>query len=518
MTRLTLTMLCTSAALALAAPALAETGQEVLDTVCAACHAKGPDGQYSRIDQSRRTPEGWDMNVVRMIRNYGLNLSDEDRAAVVRHLADTRGLSIEETEGFRYVLEQEPNADDTGPNQLMTETCRRCHSYGRVALQRRTPEDWRKLINFHLGQFPSLEYQALARDRDWWAMANTSVQEELTTRYVHGAPPPKADADLTGTWRVAGHQPGRGDYTGTLTIAAEGEDYAVTAVLAFADGTTQTQTGRAVLYGAGEWRASLAGPEAEIRQVMALRPDGSMDGRWFHADQSALGGRMLAVKSDAGPRILSVSPDHIKAGETAEIRITGVGLTGAPTLPEGISAEVVSQDDSGIVIRATAAPEAAAGRGGVRVGDASLDGAMAVYGALDRISVEPPLTYSRVGGGGGPIAKQPAVFDAVGWLNGPDGQPETADDIRVGVMAADWRTEDFDEAAAEIKDAQYAGRIGPTGIFEPGDAGPNPERPMSANNVGNLNVVATVRDGDRTHEAKAHLYATVQRFVDTPIR
>jgi len=518
MTRLTLTMLCTSATLALAAPALAQTGQEVLDNVCVACHAKEADGTYSRIDDARRTPEGWDMNVVRMIRNYGLSMSDEDRAAVVRHLADTRGLSIEETDGFRYILEQEPKADDTGPNQLMTDSCRRCHSYARVALQRRTPEDWKKLINFHLGQFPSLEYQALARDRDWWAMANNEVLDELTTRYVHGTAPAKVDADLSGTWRLAGHQPGRGDYTGTLTVAPEGEDYAVTADLTFADGTTQTQTGRAVLYGAGEWRATLTGPDAEIRQVMALRPDGSMDGRWFHADQSTLGGRMLAVKSDAGPRILSVAPDHIKAGETAEIRITGVRLTGTPTLPAGVTAEIVSQDDSGMVIRATAAPDAAAARGEIKVGEAALDQGLAVYGALDRISVEPPLTYSRIGGNDGPIAKQPAVFDAVGWLNGPDGQPETEDDIRVGVLQAEWRTEDFDKAAAQMKDAHYAGSIGPTGIFTPGDAGPNPERHMSANNVGNLNVVATVKDGDRTHEAKAHLYATVQRFVDTPIR
>ena len=56
----------------------------------------------------------------------------------------------------------------------------------------------------------------------------------------------------------------------------------------------------------------------------------------------------------------------------------------------------------------------------------------------------------RIGGGGGPIAKQPAVFDAVGWLNGPDGQPETPDDIRVGAMPADWRTEDFDDAARQM--------------------------------------------------------------------
>ena len=50
----------------------------------------------------------------------------------------------------------------------------------------------------------------------------------------------------------------------------------------------------------------------------------------------------------------------------------------------------------------------------------------------------------------------------------------------------------FDEAAAEMKDAQYAGTIGPTGIFQPGDAGPNPERPMSANNVGDLNVCSVL--------------------------
>lgn len=517
MTRLTLAMLSTCAAVAFAATAHAQSGQEVLDNACAACHAKDANGRYSRIDDSRRTPEGWDMNVVRMIRNYGLHMSDADRAAVVRHLADTRGLSVEETEGYRYILEKEMRADDTGPDQLMTETCRRCHSYARVALQRRTAEDWEKLIHFHLGQFPSLEYQALARDRDWWAIANGEVLDQLTRLYVGGEAPPKSTMDMTGEWRIAGHQPGRGDYAGVMTVTADGEDYAVQADLTFADGTTEAQTGRAVLYGAGEWRGSLTSGETELRQVFALRPDGTMDGRWFHVDQSSIGGRITAARADAAPRILSVSPGHLKAGETAEITITGVGLSGAPVLPAGVSAEVVSQDANRVVLRATAAADAAPGAGEVALGEVALPGGLTVYAALDRISVEPPLTYSRIGGNDGPIAKQPAQFEAIGWMNGPDGQPETEDDIRVGVMPAEWRTENFDAEAEEMKDTEYAGVIQANGLFEPGDAGPNPERPMMANNVGNLNVVATVKDGDRTHEAKAHLYATVQRFVDMPI-
>lgn len=94
------------------------------------------------------------MNLVRMMRNYGVQLDDDEFVAVLRHLSDTRGLSIEETDGFRYILENEPVANDHGPDQLMTDTCGRCHSYARVALQRRDGEDWLKLINFHLGQFP----------------------------------------------------------------------------------------------------------------------------------------------------------------------------------------------------------------------------------------------------------------------------------------------------------------------------------------------------------------------------
>lgn len=519
MYRPTLATLMTTAALAtLAAPALAATGEEIVATVCGACHLKDDQGRMSRIDTSRRTPEGWEMNTVRMMRNYGVQLSDEDFLAVVRHLSDTRGLTVAETEGFRYILEREPLSVDAGPDDLMSQTCGRCHSYARVALQRRTPEDWKKLLHFHLGQFPSLEYQALARDRDWWGIAQGDVLKSLTERYVMGDMPAKADADLSGEWRVAGRQPGRGAYDGTLTIERDGEGYRVTEVLAFADGQSETRSGSAYLYGAGEWRATMTAGETELHEVMALREDGSLEGRWFHSDQTALGGRIHAVRTDAAPQILAVAPDHIRAGETVEVRVSGVGLSGDVTLPAGLTAETVSSDAGAVVLKVTAAADAAAGRGAVGVGAASLDAALGVYATLDRVSVEPAVTYSRIGDNGGPIASQPAVFDAIGWLNGPDGQPETADDIRIGALAAEWTVDNFDAAAAAAEDAKFAGQIGPSGIFEPAGAGPNPERVMSTNNAGNLSVIATVKDGDRTLEGRGHLYATVQRFVDTPIR
>ena len=88
----------------------------------------------------------------------------------------------------------------------------------------------------------------------------------------------------------------------------------------------------------------------------------------------------------------------------------------------------------------------------------------------------------------------------------------------MGAVTAEWSTADFDKVAADMKDAAFAGEIDTSGMFHPADAGPNPERVMGTNNTGNLAVIATVKDGETVLEGRGHLYATVQRFVDTPIR
>ncbi len=496
-------------------------GATVIATKCATCHIKNDSDAIPRIDAGRRTPEGWDMTVVRMMRNHNLALSPQERTAVVRHLSDTRGLSIEETRDYRYILEKRPVAEDVGPTQELTEMCSRCHSFARVALQRRTKDDWSKLVNFHLGQFPTAEYQALARDRDWWGIASTEVVATLAEMFPLGKAPAAIDpVSLAGDWRVAGHWPGHGDYAGTMsaTAGAEGE-LTLSLTLSVAGKAPATFAGTARVYGAGEWRATLSGPGGKIRQVLAANADGSgLSGRWFMAADDVVGATLTAAKTGTAPALLATSPAILKQGTSARITLVGANLSGKPELGEGLTATVESASADTVVLTVTADTDAAAGARNVTVGDATLPAALVVYDSVDRVAVEPALTFARVGGNGGPIAKVPAQFEAIGFANGPDGTPETEDDLRIGALEADWRTEDFDETAAAMEDAKFAGEISPDGLFTPGPAGPNPARVMGTNNTGNLKVIATVKDGDATLEGTGQLYVTVQRFVDTPIR
>ncbi|WP_413206330.1 quinohemoprotein amine dehydrogenase subunit alpha [Rhodospirillum sp. A1_3_36] len=497
------------------------TGEQIVATKCGVCHQKDASGLIPRIDEGRRTPEGWDMTVVRMMRNNGVDLTPEERTTVVQYLADTRGLSIAETESYRYILEKMPVAEDVGPTQEFTEMCSRCHSFARVGLQRRTKDDWRRLMNFHLGQFPTAEYQALARDRDWWRIASTDMVDQLAEMFPLGEAPAKIDpASLSGDWRLAGHWPGHGDYEGSMTATPkEGGDLSVSMTLSVAGKEPVTFEGTARVFGAGEWRASLSGEGGKIRQVLARSDDGSgLTGRWFMVDDDVVGAPLAAVKVGSGPALLAASPAYLKPGETTRVTLTGTDLSGDPDLGAGLEAKVVEASAGTVVLDVTAAADAAVGSRDISLGGAELPGSLVVYDALDRVAVEPAVTFARVGGNGGPIPKVPAQFEAIGYLNGPDGVPETEDDIRVGAMAATWRSEDFDETAAAMNDATFAGAISPMGLFTPGPAGPNPKRVKGTNNTGNLSIVATVADGGKTLEGSGQLYVTVQRFVDWPIR
>lgn len=495
-------------------------GETLLRQKCGACHERRDDGTYTRIDDARRTPEGWDMTLVRMMRDHTVDMTATERRALVRHLADTRGLSLAETQGYRYILERNPVAWDEGPSALMTEMCGRCHSYARVAVQRRSPEDWEKLLHFHLGQYPTTEYQALARDRDWWGIAQTDVLDYLATTYPLGEAPAATDADPSGVWRVVGHQPGRGGYAGTMTVTPTDDGLLdLTVDLTFADGATVSQTGRGLVYGAGEWRAALTSGDTPVRQVMALSEDGAeLTGRWFETDRDVVGGTLTAARTDGAARVLSVSPSHVRQGESTRVTIAGVGLSGDADLGGGVTATVVTASPDAVVLDVSAAADATPGARAVSVGGEILADAFVVYDSVARVEVVPAVTFARVGGNAGPIPKVPAQFEAIGYMAGPDGAAGTEDDIRIGVMAAAWRTGNFDATADALEDARFAGAIAGDGLFTPAPAGPNPMRVMGTNNVGNLSVTASVTDGDRTVEGSGQLYVTVQRFIDPPIR
>jgi len=511
----------------LSTPLLAqEEAEAVLDGRCSACHSRQTDGGMNRITNIRKSPEGWDMNLVRMQQWYGVQLNDQEQALLVKYLADKQGLAPSESAPYRAVIERRPGHIEPERDRQLTEFCARCHTYARFGLQRRDRDEWLKLVNTHVGQWPSIEYQALARDRQWWKIATTEVTDLLAEAY-----PLETAAwsdwtkrpwrDLSGDWRIAGHHPGRGGYTGTATIEHRYRDrYRVSYDLEYADGARIAATGEALLYTGYEWRGSMRFGTDEIREVYSLSEDGRhLIGRWFLADSSEVGADFHAVRIDGTPEIVAAQPAYLKAGERALITLHGSGLNGQVRLGADIRVErVVSTSAQTVVVEASVDERAAVGERTVEVGKASAAGLFRIYRSVGSVQVEPGYTIARVGGNGGPLLPVAAQFEAVGYDNGPDGKAGTADDLRIGVFPAEWSTDDYNEGAAAMQDKRFAGRIDQQGLFMPAGAGPNPKRKMSTNNAGDLAVKAVVDDGGRRVEGAAHLIVTVQRWNDPPLR
>lgn len=460
-----------SLALLLAAAGRAQSPEEqLLRATCSGCHQPDVQGRLSRIAFQRKTPEGWAMTIQRMEDLHGIRVSSQDlplgdrdaKRALVKHLADAQGLAPEETAGFRYALEQ--RLDEIEPvDAEFKMMCGRCHSAARVVLQRRPLEEWKHLVHFHLGQYPSTEYSAGGRNLDWLPVALNETAPMLAEKYgleseAWAKWQQAKKPDLSGNWSVVGHQPGKGGFAGTLRATPDGPDrYALALDGRYGrSGEPLSGTGSAVVYTGYEWRATLTLGGVAWRQVLAAIPGrAELRGRMYERDHPELGLDLAVVRGKRTPRLASFD-----------------------------------------------APAGTLGSGRV-----------------DRIAVEPPYQIARVGDGGGPIPKEYAVFDAVAWSNGPDGKPETADDVKLGVVPASWRSEPWNEQARVERDVEFAGKFEDpsVGLFTPGDAGPNPARKYGTNNAGNLKVIATVKDGARELGGEAHLIVTVQRWIHSPI-
>lgn len=504
------------------------TAEKLLNERCGSCHARLPEGGLSRVHESRRTPEGWDMTIARMMFLHGVPISAEERGILVKHLADTQGMAPAETANWRYILERQPNVVETPEDEQLAVMCGRCHSYARLAIQRRDEGEWQKLVHFHLGQFPTIEYQALGRDRNWWDIASTEMPALLAKHYPLTTDAWKnwqaqAKADLSGTWRVVGQRPGKGRYTGTLSLSRDGSDsYNAQMELVYADGSTVSGSGKGMIYTGYEWRGRLNLDGTDTMQVFALSEDGNtLSGRWFLADDDALGGQLKALRSDADSTVLAVEPPYLHSGATATLTLHGVGLPAEGDITLGDGVEVVSvssRSPEQIVVEVKAADTATSGSRSVKIGDLAGANLVTVYEQIDAVRVEPAVAIARVGGAGGPVDPVPAQFDAVAYLNGADGTAGTDDDIRIGAMPATWTMDNANDAAAKMEDTKYAGQLSDVGLFMPAGAGLNPERPFQTNNAGELTIKAAVDDQGRNVEGSARLVVTVQRWNDPPIR
>ena len=501
---------------------------------CVGCHTRDDHGQLSRMSGQRKTPEGWHMTLTRMQHNNGVVLSDREKDAVVKYLADTQGLAPSEAAAFRYVLErrnntiEKYNAINRPDPEGLARWCTTCHSYARMALQRRTDEEWRLLLYLHVAQFPAVEYHPQARTLSWWDEVVPSVPGTLARLF------PLSDAawtewrarpspDLSGTWRVVGHVPGVGLYTGTRTTKLNAADsYETTTTLEYADGKKETHEGTGVVYTGYEWRGRTSARRENVREVFAVSADGrEIRGRWFVDRHSEQGAEFLAVKVEPGvQRVLAVDPVGIKAGAMSRITIYGVGLVGTPDLGPKLRARAVSSAPDRIVLDVVADKSAAIGVRPVKVGTAASDRTIAVYTAVDHLAVEPAYAFSRLGEGGGKVPYVGAQFDAIAYAVAPATAGGKAEAFPVGIVPAAWRLEPHTALAKEWNDQLYAGRMTSTGQFVPAQSGINPARTVGTpNNTGDLDVKATAVIDGRTLEGSAHLVvSTGALFINVPIR
>ena len=505
-----------------AEPSADPSGLQAVRTNCSGCHREIRPGHFQRISAERKTPEGWAMTIFRMRHVHGVRLTPQAQAAIIRYLSDVQGLAPSETRPARFALERVPNVPDMKLPGDLGAMCGRCHSLARIALQRRDAQEWLRLINFHVGQYPSLEYQEGSRDIHWWQIASTQLPGQLARLFpLHSAAwrawRAASHASLAGHWVVYGNAPGRGAYYGTARILAAGPgDYRARYTLRDVHGAALTGESTAFVYTGYQWRGSASLGGRAVREVYFASPRGNrITGRWFEDAHAEIGGTWTAVRARGGARLVAVVPAALRAGTRAEVALIGRSLRGAVRFGPGVSVQGVMAQPYGLLVRVQVAPDARTGYRTVTVGHAtSLAQKFAVYQRIEAVSVEPAYAIARLGGG--TLAPVAAQFEAVGYTYtpGPHGERQR---VRLGDVPVSWQVVPFDAVAKQHDDVRFAGHMDQNGRFMPALAGPDPARQFSADNTGNLFVVATLAGGAAPVVGRAHLIVTAQRWINPPI-
>jgi quinohemoprotein amine dehydrogenase len=312
---------------------------------------------------------------------------------------------------------------------------------------------------------------------------------------------------------------------GQVTIKPQGgvdsADFTTETTLTYArTGKTITRTGRAIVYTGFQWR----GKSGDFREVLAIDRDWRhASGRWFTGAYDELGSDVQLERIGAEPMVLSVAEPRLKTGASQEVHLFGVNLPARLTPADinfgpGVTVDrIVSAAPDRLVVAVSTAAGSTPGRRAVFVTGATGDVSIAVYDTIDFVKVLPQAGLARVGGGNFP--KQFQQFEASAFANGPDGKPNTKDDIDLGLIDAAWSTEEY-TATYDDDDKDFVGLIDEkSGLFTPNLDGPNPKRKHGTNNYGDVWVVASYKapaaagTSERLLKGRAHLLVTVPLYI-----
>jgi quinohemoprotein amine dehydrogenase len=508
---------------------------ETIVAQCGACHQRDSTGRLSRISYMRKTPEGWETSIRRMVTLNGVTLDPDTARAILRYLADRQGLAPEEMRPGRFEAERRMVEYAYAADTTTHVTCRACHSMGRVITQRRTRDEWSLLVAMHRGYYPVVDFQGFRRagppgengedakhpmDQ---AIAHLAKAFPLETPEWGSWSATMRVPRLDGTWLLTGYDAGRGSLFGRLTVApgsAPGE-FTTRATYRNARGGAVTRTGRAVVYTGFQWRGRSAesGDGPPWREVMFLEPGWTeMSGRWFRGDYDEIGIDVTLRRLGTDAVVAGVHPRGIRSGATHDVEVYGanLGRGGAADLDfgPGVRVErVLRWGADAIAVRLVVDSGATVGARDLVVSRAALPRAVVVYDTVSRIRVTPAAGMARVGGARFP--KQFQQFEAIAYHDGPDAKAGTADDLEIGPVDVTWTLEEYG-VTYDDDDLRYVGTLDARGLFTPALDGPNPERRGNRNNIGDVWVVATYTPdppGARPLSARAHLLVTVPLYL-----
>lgn len=512
-------------------PGIPVTSQLIRDR-CAVCHTPGEDGLMSRISYMRKSPEGWELSLKRMIRLNNVVVTPEEARDIVRYLANDHGLARAEAAAAMYGSERRVHWSEEAYDKKMRESCAECHTLGRVLNERRDKKEWKLLKATHLAFFPLAQWQAFrgSRNREAidWASLSANEASDLWEARQNQRGPDQADGVLdvlaktqslftpeweawqvnrrevpmAGSWTVVGHEISRGDVRGVVEIQRVDDDsYETTWKLNYQDGRVVTRTGKALLYAGYSWRgrSNTTAPKEPpiLREVLILNEDWDrMDGRIFTGEYHELGMDVSLHRRGAATEIFAIDdPAVMVPSEGHTLTVHGTGFPSELSasdfdLGQGVEVTAAKRNNAEEVeLRVDVARDASSGERFLSYRSKRGPAEVVLYDTIDYIKITPGEGLARVGGEFRPA--QMERFEAVGMNRGPDDESYTEDDFAVRVVPAQWSLEEF-PIREDDDDVQFVGSLDPaTGVFVPNLDGPNPERRWDANNIGDVYVVAT---------------------------
>ena len=115
---------------------------DLVVNACGSCHPTDERNVMSRVSYLRKTPEGWQQTLKRMIRLGHVQLSPDEARAIVRYLADYHCLTPSEARPVFYEPEKRWKHEELPDNDDFRTTCTACHLKHRAAVRKR----WADLI------------------------------------------------------------------------------------------------------------------------------------------------------------------------------------------------------------------------------------------------------------------------------------------------------------------------------------------------------------------------------------